>query len=86
MEELPERPSWWETAKGYQKALVIVGGLFGFISLAACVMGGWRSYSYKKKMPVQKDDEQRTIDEKGIKVSGTNVGGAEGGNEVEITM
>lgn len=46
---MPERPSWWETAKGYQKALIIAGGLLGFISLASCVVGGWRNYNYNKK-------------------------------------
>jgi hypothetical protein len=87
LQELPERPSWWETAKGYQKALIIVGSMFGFISLAACAIGGWRSYSYKTR-PVQKNHEEtNNTDEKDFKVSETNnINGAEGDNEVEITM
>lgn len=38
LESLPDRPSWWETAFGYQKALVICASILGFICLCSVIV------------------------------------------------
>lgn len=89
LEALPERPSWWETAKGYQKGLVIAGGLLGFISLASCVVGGWRTYNYKKKTKEIFEDhnvqDQAEANGEDVTASKATVNGMES-NEVEVAM
>lgn len=42
LEELPERPGWWETAYTWQKALVILASVLGVCCLCGCVGALWQ--------------------------------------------
>lgn len=90
LEALPERPSWWESAKGYQKALVITGGILGFICVASCVVGGWKNYKYNQSLNQMKetsrDRDQKTKsahckDQDQVKAPGENEFTISGTNE-----
>ena len=37
LEDLPERPGWWETAQTWEKALVILFSILGFCCLCGIV-------------------------------------------------
>ena len=37
LDDLPERPSWWDTAQGWEKAFVIVASILGFCCLCGCL-------------------------------------------------
>lgn len=37
LEDLPERPSWWETAQTWEKVLVILFSILGFCCLCSCI-------------------------------------------------
>ncbi|KAL3787483.1 hypothetical protein HJC23_001133 [Cyclotella cryptica] len=50
LEELPERPGWWETAQTWQKALVIFGSLLGFLCVCSIIWGLWQQRRAKKSM------------------------------------
>ena len=101
LDALPERPSFWESARGYQKALVIAGGVLGFICVASLVVGGWKTYKYKKSMNRRKEtardreqkkeasrytDEAKNDGKNDFTISGTNNGNGGENNGVEITM
>ena len=45
LEELPERPGWWETAEGWEKALVILFSILGFCCLCGCLGAFWKRRS-----------------------------------------
>jgi hypothetical protein len=42
LEELPERPGWWETVQTWQKVLVIFGSVLGFICVGSIAWGMWQ--------------------------------------------
>lgn len=37
LEDLPERPGWWETAQTWEKAMVIIASIVGFCCLCGCL-------------------------------------------------
>ena len=41
LEEVPER-SWWMTAQKWEKALVILFSILGFIGLCCCIITLWK--------------------------------------------
>ena len=82
LEALPERPGWWETAKGYQKVLLVVGSLLGFICFTSVIMSWVRKYNYDRKRAskimkatTQKDETNETsLENDGkVKLPGANV-------------
>jgi len=44
LEDLPERPGWWETSTTWQKVLVILASILGF-----CCLGGLVGSFFRKR-------------------------------------
>mmetsp|Transcript_40788 Transcript_40788/g.85680 ORF Transcript_40788/g.85680 Transcript_40788/m.85680 type:complete len:522 (+) Transcript_40788:211-1776(+) len=44
LEDLPERPGWWETAATWEKTLVILFSIIGFCCLCGCVSALFKKY------------------------------------------
>ncbi|KAL7519236.1 hypothetical protein ACHAWX_004021 [Stephanocyclus meneghinianus] len=51
LEELPERPGWWETAQTWQKVLVIFGSILGFICVCSIIWGLWQQRGGDETIP-----------------------------------
>lgn len=45
LDELPERPSWWKTAATWQKVLVVVASVLGFLGLCGGLLACWKKRS-----------------------------------------
>jgi len=48
LEELPDRPGWWETSSTAQKTLVIVASILGFLCLCGGLGALWRKCSRRR--------------------------------------
>lgn len=44
LEDLPERPGWWETAANWEKAMVILFSILGFCCLCGCLGALWNRH------------------------------------------
>lgn len=45
LDDLPERPGWWETSQTWEKTLVILFSILGFCCLCSCLGALWKKRS-----------------------------------------